>query len=174
MSNVRPQHLFSFYFCVILFLYSCGSSTGEKKYSPEVELKAARMTDSIINNIHNNINFDTIEETPCPIKITSSKLTKSEYSSYKDIHISYSNKGQKDIEGIKFKWYGETVFNEPADMGSFSNLGFGGGFTEDVLKAGESDYATFEIHSRNAKKIIKVWVNEIVFSDGTKWESKSK
>jgi hypothetical protein len=112
-------------------------------------------------------------ESPCPIKILSGKLVKKEYSNYKDIYISYINEGQKDIEGVKFKWYGETVFGEPADMGSYSEKGFGGGFTEDKLKAGKADNATFEISSKDAKKIIKVWINEIAFSDGTKWKTKS-
>ncbi len=131
------------------------------------------MTDSIMRDVFKQVNFDTLTDSPCPIAIVSSQLVKKEYSNYKDIFIAYKNQGQKEIDGIKFKWYGENVFGEPADMGNAIEKGFGGGFCDDKLKIGKSDEATFGINSQDAKKIVKVWVTEIVFTDGTKWQTKS-
>lgn len=58
--------------------------------------------------------LDTTNVKNSPAKIISSKLLDSEYSNHKDIQLTYRNVSKKDIKAIKFEWYYENVFNEPA------------------------------------------------------------
>lgn len=139
--------------------------------------------DSIENNLRKLINpiksiikqnYDStqkvfaIKEETCPVKIISAKPVQEDYSSYKNVYLSYKNISKKTITGIKFKWKGENAFGEPADMG-YSD-GQGGGFSDDKLRAGRTDNGTWNVLSRDLKKITKAWVYEVVFEDGSKWK----
>jgi len=104
----------------------------------------------------------------CPVKILSAKPVEQEYSNYKDIRLSWKNISKKTISAIRFKWKGENAFGEPADMGV--KTGEGGGFSDDKLRPGKSDYGEWSILSRDLKKVTKAWVYEVAFEDGTKWE----
>lgn len=104
-----------------------------------------------------------------PVKVTSAKFVTKEYSNYKDIALRYKNVGDKVVTAIRFKWYGENAFSEPADMGGLRE-GWGGGFTDDALRPGASDYGQWSILSRDGKKILIAYPYEVVFKDGTKWE----
>ena len=86
--------------------------------------------------------------------ILSAKLVKREYSSNRDITLSFKNVFTKTITGIKFSWYGENAFSDPADMGGTVAIGFGGGFTDDAVKPGRADYGTWGIFSKDGKTII--------------------
>lgn len=108
------------------------------------------------------------EQENCPVKILAAKPVREDYSNYKSVYISYKNISKKTITGIKFKWKGINAFGEPADMGATD--GTGGGFTDDKLRAGRSDNGTWDILSRDLKKVTKAWVYEVAFEDGTKWE----
>ena len=104
-----------------------------------------------------------------PIKVLSAKFVTREYSNYKDIALRYKNVSNKVVTAIRFKWYGENAFNEPADMGGLRE-GWGGGFTDDALRPGASDYGQWNILSRDGKKVLIAYPYEVVFKDGTKWE----
>jgi hypothetical protein len=103
-----------------------------------------------------------------PIKVLSAKFVNKEYSNYKDVSLSFKNVTNKKISAIRFKWYGENSFNEPADMGSLKE-GWGAGFTDDALRAGASSNSTWEVLSRDGKKILIAYPYEVAFDDGTKW-----
>jgi len=131
----------------------------------------SKFKDSVMNGITNEVNFkDTITQSEAPVKILSARPVQKEYSNYKDIRLSYKNVSNKTITAIRFKWHGLNAFNEPADMGIMSD-GFGGGFSDDRLRPGKTDYGVWSILSRDLKKVTKAWVTEVVFEDGTKWES---
>jgi hypothetical protein len=66
------------------------------------------------------------------------------------------------------------AFDEPADCGNISNPGFGGGYTDIVLKTGKSSSGTWSVLSRDGDKIVKAWPYEIVYEDGSKWKSEYK
>jgi len=100
----------------------------------------------------------------CPVKILSSRPVENDYSSYRDIHLSWKNVSKKTITGIKFRWKGVNAFGDQADVGD------GGGFTDDKLRPGKTDYSEWSILSRDLKKVTKAWAYEVVFEDGTKWE----
>lgn len=104
-----------------------------------------------------------------PVKVLSAKFVTKEYSNYKDISLRYKNVSDKVVTAIRFKWYGENAFNEPADMGGLRE-GWGGGFTDDALRPGASDYGQWSILSRDGKKVLIAYPYEVVFKDGTKWE----
>jgi len=86
--------------------------------------------------------------------------------------VTFPDKEQ--VSAIKFAWYGLTAFGEPAEMGSVVLEGYGGGFDDDILRAGKSSTNTWNISSRNAKKIVIAWRKEVVCEDGTKWEISGK
>ena len=103
-----------------------------------------------------------------PIKVLNAKFITKEYSNYKDISLRYKNISNKVVTAIRFKWYGENAFNEPADMGGL-NAGWGGGFTDDVLRPGSSELGEWSILSKDGKKVLIAYPYEVVFKDGTKW-----
>jgi len=112
--------------------------------------------------------YDTAGLYLSPVKVLSAKFVSKEYSNYKDIRLSYKNVSRKKISAIRFKWYGENSFNEPADMSGLSK-GWGGGFSDDGLRPGATDYGTWNILSRDGKKVLIAYPYEVAFEDGTKW-----
>lgn len=116
--------------------------------------------------------FDTIGLYKSPIKVLSAKMIEKEYSNYRDISVTFKNVSGKTIEGIRFMWYGETAFKEPADMGMGVYAGFGSGATDRKIRSKKSMTLEWDVSSRNAKKIILAWPYEVVFSDGTTWKLK--
>ena len=103
-----------------------------------------------------------------PVKVFSAKFVTKEYSNYKDISLRYKNVSKKNVTAIRFKWYGENAFNEPADMGGIIQ-GWGNGFTDDLLKPGANDYGEWSILSKDGKKVLIAYPYEVAFADGTKW-----
>jgi hypothetical protein len=114
--------------------------------------------------------LDTIGVYKAPVKVLVARIVKKEYSTYRSVHLTYKNVSGKMISGIKFKWYGVNAFNEPADLGSTFAEGFGGGFTDDSLKPGRTGDGTWDVLSRDAKKIKVAWPYEVSFDDGTSWK----
>lgn len=176
---------------VLILLHSCSNETGLKKenqstgniksqnYSQEtsdleVKIRAKKITDSLINSVTKSALFDTAGLHTSPVKVIKSYLYQEEYSNYKNISLTYKNNSRRKIEAIKFRWYGEDAFGEPADMGSYGiTEGFGGGFTDDALGAGKARTSSWGILSQRAKKVILAWPTEVMFSDGTKWDIKN-
>ena len=137
----------------------------------EIKIRAKKITDSLISSATKSALFDTAGLHTSPVKVTKSYLYQEEYSNYKNISLTYKNNSRKKIEAIKFRWYGEDAFGEPADMGSYGiTEGFGGGFTDDALGVGKVRTSSWEILSSRAKKIILAWPTEVIFSDGIKWD----
>ena len=151
-----------------LTLFNCKKE--EKKHSPEIEMKARLMTDSIITSAKKTSALENKEERSTPVTIIKSRFTNQEYSNYKDVELTYKNVSDKDIKAIKFEWYGEDSFGEPADMGITD--GTGGGFTDDILKIGRKRTSTWNVLSSNGNKILTARAYEVVFTDGTKWKAK--
>lgn len=134
--------------------------------------KLARQADSMTKDIIRNAMFDTVGVSAAPVRVLSAKMVTREYSSYKDIWLSWKNVGTKKIAAIRFKWYGTNAFGEPADMGGAGiQEGFGGGFADRSLGTGKIDDGTWSIMSRDGKKVVMAWPYEIAFEDGTKWKS---
>lgn len=133
------------------------------------DLKVASLVDSAVNASKKKHAYDTTGLSNAPVKVLSAKFTQNEYSSYRDITVSYRNVSQKRIDAIRFKWYGENAFGEPADMGGVID-GFGGGNTDNPVSPGRTESGTWSIHSRDGKRIVICYPAEVVFSDGTKWD----
>lgn len=164
--------------CTLFF--SCKSSTERKLDEAEKELNAIRIQEQADSAVRAQIKKSAMDTTGlwmAPIIITKAILVKnSSYSEDRDVRLTYKNISGKTIDGIRFKWYGETVFGDPADMGGIDingYEGFGGGYTEDQILPGKSVTNTWDINSHNAKRIIMAWPTEVAFSDGTKWELKN-
>lgn len=150
--------------------FACNNNQSGAVLSFADSIAVRHAVDSTIKETQKNALFDTVGLSNAPIKVVKAKLVEREYSSYKDIFLVYKNVSAKSVSGIKFRWYGETVFSEPADMGNGLAEGFGGGFTEDRLLPGETDSGTWNILSRNGKTVVLAWPYEVVFSDGSKWK----
>lgn len=152
---------------VFLFLFSCKS--------PEQKERERRMTDSITlaltqrvsNNIINS-NFNNEQVRKSPIKIIKTELVKKDNTSYQDIVITFKNTTNKEIVGVKLQWYAENIFGEPADMGL--QKGYAMGSSTQVIPPKFEGVLWWEILSIDAKKIVGARPEEIVFSDGTKWQ----
>jgi hypothetical protein len=137
-------------------------------------INALKRIEYIANDIevlYKNSLFDTVGLYAAPVKVLGARLISRDYSSYKDIRLTYKNISTKAISAIRFKWYGINSFNEPADMGSSSlQEGFGSGFADDRLPPGKTDSGTWSIMSKDGKKVVLAWPYEVAFEDGTKWE----
>ena len=119
-----------------------------------------------------SLQWDTVGIEKSVVEIISATFIKSsEYSNYKSVKISYKNVSAKDIKAIRFKWYGMNAFDQPADCGDYSNLGFGAGYMDDGLKSGKTKSGVWDISSRDGDRIVKAWPYEIVYLDGSKWKS---
>ncbi|MGZ4078709.1 MAG: hypothetical protein ACXVPW_13935, partial [Bacteroidia bacterium] len=125
--------------------------------------------DSTKKEITNRVYFDTVGVAIGPVKVLKVKMLQREYSTYRDINITYQNVSDKKIAAIKFRWHGENAFGDPADMGGMER-GFGGGFTDSGLKAGKTTNSEWSILSRDGRTAY-AWPTEVVFEDGTKWKS---
>ena len=146
-----------------------------------LENSIAKTINNLPNNIEQTVNkirqekngvgakYDTGGLYLAPIKVLSAKFVTKEYSNYKDIALRFKNVSGKVVAAIRFKWYGENAFNEPADMGGLRE-GWGSGFIDDELRPGASDYAEWGILSRDGKKVLIAYPYEVAFKDGTKWE----
>lgn len=104
-----------------------------------------------------------------PVKVLSAKFTKKEYSTYKDISLTYKNVSSKIVSGIRFKWYGENAFSEPADMSGIID-GWGTGFTDEELRPGKTDSGTWGLLSKDGKRVLIAYPYEVAFKDGSKWK----
>lgn len=116
---------------------------------------------------------DTVGVYKAPIKVTKAVFFEEEYSNYKSVRLTYTNVSGKVISAVKFKWYGENAFGEPADAGGFL-AGYGSGFMDDKLRPGKTTTGTWSILSRDGKKILRAWAYEVAFEDGTKWALKTE
>jgi hypothetical protein len=134
-----------------------------------IHQRAQKITDSLVRAIKKKALFDTVGLYKAPVKILTAKVVKVEYSNTKNVYLAYKNVSGKTIKGVKFRWYGMNAFDEPADLGDYSNEGFGGGFDDDILRPNKTDSGTWNIYSRDAKKIVLAWPYEVSFSDGSKW-----
>ncbi len=117
--------------------------------------------------------YDTAGLFLSPIKVLSARFIEKEYSNYKDISLRYKNVGNKKVSAIRFKWYGENAFNEPADVGGILRNGWGGGFDDEGLSIGRTTSSTWNVLSKDGKKVVIAYPYEIAFADGTKWELKN-
>lgn len=138
-------------------------------YDPKTyESKSAS---EIVDDVMRDIMFDTLGMKNAPVKVLKAILYREPYSTYKDISLTYQNVSSKKIEAIKFKWYGEDAFGEPADMGGYTTEGFGGGFDDHGLSPGKKKTSSWSILSSRGKKVVLAWPYEVVFSDGSKWKT---
>lgn len=171
---------FSLSIAMLLTLFSCKPKKSETDLLIEKSdklldsLRIARKMDSMTKASMTNILWDTVGVYNAPIKVLSAKLVRREYSNYKDMALVYKNVSNKRISAVRFSWYGENAFGEPADMGGLTQEGFGGGFDDSGLGAGKTGSGEWSILSKNGKKVIMAWPREVVFEDGTKWKSEFK
>ena len=162
-------------FCGLLFVFSCQSIEEKRTQqfnTDSLKIESDKKIEKIIDSFKKQSLFDTIGDNN-PINVIKAEIVKNEYSNYKEIQITYKNISNQKIDAIKFRWYGVNAFGEPADMGSPINEGFGNGFMDDGISKDKTNCDKFNILSRDAKKVVKAWAYEVVFSDGSKWESHS-
>jgi len=163
---------------IVLVLFSCansGKSDSARDDTDSIDGMTVKewkknYVDSIMKKITKDAIFDTVGLSLAPIKVTNAKLFKEEYSSYRSISLTFKNVSAKKIDAIRFAWYGENSFAEPADMGSSLTEGYGGGFTDKAIGPGRSMTLQWSILSRDGKKVILAWPTEVAFADGTKWK----
>lgn len=149
------------------------SQQKEKELKDSIKKVVETKTEKFTTDLKKSMEFDTVGVSTAPIKIIKYKLVDREYSNYKDMVITCKNISSKPIEGIRFRWYGETVFGDPAHMGSMIFDGFGTGESDEKLGIGKNQTLHWSMISRDAKKNIQTWPTEVVFSDGSKWQSKT-
>ncbi|KRD12869.1 hypothetical protein ASE21_02870 [Flavobacterium sp. Root901] len=121
------------------------------------------------NSVKGNFSNKSLQENSS-IKIIESKLIKNQYSDHRDIKIVFKNSGKKDIQAIKFEWYCENSFNEPANGRYFYGEGRFTGEITCLLKAGKSVTKVWEDFSTDANRIMNARAYYVVFTDGTKWK----
>lgn len=160
------------YFLIVVtisLLISCKSKKSETEIAVD-KIQLQNRVDSAIKRGLRDIMIDTIGVGNAPIKILSAIVVKQEYSSYRNVRLTFKNVSEKRIEAARFKWYAETAFGEPADIGILAK-GFGAGEMDQPLASGKSRTLTWMSNSSDAKNIKMAWPCEIIFADGSKWVS---
>lgn len=154
------------------FLLSCDNKSQNVPNNTTLNAEAEKVVDSVLAayDIEQDpkssfLNQDLTKNSP--VQVLKANFTQDEYSNYKGVTLKYKNVSDKTIDAIRFEWYGENSFSEPADMGT--SKGKGGGFTDTVLKAGQTRNSTWDVLSSDGKTIIGARAYEVVFADGTKW-----
>lgn len=122
---------------------------------------------SIKNDFLNNKNAKN-----SPVKIIAAQLSQTQYSNHKDIKLVFKNSEKKDIQAVKFEWYCENSFDEPANSRFFYGEGRSTGEITYLLKAGTTRSKIWEDFSTDANRVIKARAYYVVFTDGTKWQLK--
>jgi len=165
--------------CIILVVSSCNYKKENTALTPKEiasikdSFATALTVDSMVkSSISNHFLEDTSKLHDAPIIVLKAVPVKKEYSNYKDIRLTWKNVSNKTISAVRFRWYGVNAFNEAAEMGG-SYRGIGGGFSDDKLKPGRTDYGEWSLLSSDLKKVVKAWPYEVAFEDGTKWEIKN-
>lgn len=164
-------------FCCISVISGCDNNekfAKDAQYEKDKADRIEQIKDSLIKGSNYDLLSDTTGLGEAPVRVTKAFVYTEEYSSYKSISVTYKNVSGKTIDAISFRWYGETAFGDPADMGQSIVDGYGGGFTETELKSGRSRTSRWSILSQNAKKNIRAWPAEVAFKDGTKWQLHSE
>lgn len=162
---------FIYIIIALALMAGCNTQSAEEKAAKEKAKQDSIAISLLFEQQEQNdqSKFDTLGLSKSPIKIISAKLYKRSYSKYRDIQITYKNISDKAIEAIRFEWYGENAFGEPADMGDYSNIGYGYGFTDDKIKPNKTATKYWNIYSKDGKNVVLAWPYEVVFDDGSKW-----
>lgn len=142
----------------------------------EIELKATQMVDSAIaageSEALDGQAKKAQNQAGAPVEVLKAELVDVEYSNRRNISLKFKNNSDKVVTAIRFEWFGKDAFGDPADMGNPIRSGIGGGFTDDKLRPGKTDYATWDIYSQDAKTVTAARAYEVAFEDGTKWTAK--
>jgi hypothetical protein len=168
---------------IVALISGCGGKPSIKFDSAEVRAERARqdsiaLADSLsaveaeMNKSAKRYTKESFEDTTglskSPVIVTRAVFFQEQYSSFYSVRLNYKNVSGKTISAIRFEWYGENAFGEPADM-SGGISGYGGGFTDEPLKSGASRNSFWSILSRDGKKVIGARAYEVAFADGSKW-----
>ncbi|MCD0467185.1 hypothetical protein [Flavobacterium sp. ENC] len=163
---------------LIVIVLSC-----QKKKEKSSGYVRATLTDTAMNVYSPQSSYEMVKTkylkndslSDYPVKIISTKLFKNQYSTFKNIRLTFKNVSRKNIHAIKFQWYTENALAEPSNLRSFFNRGESSGlYTADLLKPGKTSSVIFEEFSSDAKRVIAARPYEVVFSDGTKWYIKNQ
>jgi hypothetical protein len=162
-------------FALVSVMLSCNNNNSKSRDIDSIGSQSAdeyadSLTNALIEESEEKAFGDTTGYHKSPVQVLKSRMVDKEYSNYRDVELRYKNVSDKTVSAIKFQWYGLNAFNEPADLGNSFVQGFGGGFSDDILKPGKSNTSQWSVLSRDGKKITKAWVTEVAFTDGTKWE----
>lgn len=165
---------------LLLAITSCEQAKPKSELQKKMELDSftrAKYGESADEHVKKMVNadmkkalLDTAGLYSAPVKVLSARIVRQEYSTFRNVYLKYRNVSKKTISAIKFNWYGVNAFNEPADLGNSFAAGFGAGFTDDILKPGRSEGSTWDVLSRDAKKIELAWPTEVSFADGSSWK----
>jgi hypothetical protein len=135
----------------------------------EKEIAAASMADSLISSGLQNARVEKSKysEQNSGIEIINVKITHNEYNTrYDNITVNFKNNNDKTISAIQFIWYDvKNAFDEPVDPT------YDGGTMEKIIKPGVKTSGEWETYNDDIVSA-KVYVEKIMFTDGTKWENK--
>lgn len=114
--------------------------------------------------------LDTFGVYKSPIKVLTTKVFTEEYANYKSIKLSWKNVSTKTVTAVRFKWYVQNPFSEPAKMLGSTVNGLGGGYSADRILPNKIDHGVWSAISPDASKVVLAWTYEVVFADGSKWK----
>lgn len=156
-------------FSFLLVFLSCQENSKIENLDERIE--AEKRTKELLENakkekIFENENF----EKQSPIKIISYKIT-DRNSRNRGIYIKFKNISKETVKAIKFEWFAENAFNEPAEINGVSD-GIGEGFADKIMNPNKTDEGTWAINSTDIDKIVKIRPYLVVFVNGTTWNLK--
>lgn len=134
----------------------------------EIEAYSKYYVDSVSSSLSNQYDSDMEKRSAeSGVKISNIRFvdTYEWDGNWKSIKFNYTNNTGKDIEAISFGWYDlKNVFDENV------NPTYDGGYDDEGLRNGRTGSGTWDINSKGVKKG-KVYVEKIVFKDGSMWKN---
>jgi hypothetical protein len=165
---MMPKNNKYIYTVCISLVFLIGCKTPEEKEKEQhvkdsiTSIVLERLAKNRIENLFNNKELKN-----APVQVVYCKFVPRDYSEDKNVEIGYKNISKKNIIAVKFSWYGENIYGEPAHM--LTGNGYAGGSSELLIKPQEEATVTWNTFSRDGKKILGSRPEEVVFEDGTKW-----
>ncbi|PZF71702.1 hypothetical protein [Taibaiella soli] len=160
------------YAFLFILLLSCNRANLNCERTVVEETTSKNYVDSFHNALLSRVEFDTVGVEQAPVRIAGYHLVQKKGTHYKSVALTYKNISAKKIEAIRFKWYGTDSTGAPVEMG-YAATGIGGSFDDEPLEAGKERTATWGVLTNKLDTITKAWPTEVVFEDGSKWESKT-
>jgi len=161
-------------YVLICFLFiSCNVSADKTAINDSMMVASdlrteSEIKDSLVTKINNDVVSGFIERAKeSPVAITSSRVVKKDYGA-KEVHFTLKNNSSKTVDAVRF---GYSLLNNFGDnLSDQMGVGFEWSASQEIIKPNKTVELSASIFN-SATKVRNTFVNEVHYTDGSKWEA---